>query len=248
MNGLSTAPIVDADILRIAGPVIVLLFFVAIVVAVYKIVKGPSILDRMMASDVLLATLMCGFGGYIALMGRVDLLPVLLSLACLGFLGSVSVSRYVSRSENAAPVIGSTHFEERGSAGGSGADAEESAATLLGRRAAGSVDEDVVQDEVSPGPAVSGEEISLDSGSVTSDPAAGGPAEEFGDPAEEIAQEPARPPGEAEIGTGSAEDPGPADGPADGADRVEPAPPSAAPGTRHSVGPLFREDTEGDRP
>ena len=121
MNGLSMAPIVDADVLRIMGPIIGVVFFIALVIAVFKIIKGPSILDRMMASDVLLATLMCGFGGYVAVTGRVDLLPVLLALSCLGFLGSVSVSRYVSRSKTSAPVIGSTVFEEM-------AEAEEDAA------------------------------------------------------------------------------------------------------------------------
>lgn len=112
MTGLSSTPIVDPDILRIAGPIIGVVFFVAMLIAVFKIIRGPSILDRMMASDVLLATLMCGFGGYVAVTGRVDLLPVLLALSCLGFLGSVSVSRYVSRSETSAPVIGSSVFEE----------------------------------------------------------------------------------------------------------------------------------------
>ena len=76
MNGLSMTPIVDADVLRIMGPIIGVVFFTAMIVAVFKIIKGPSILDRMMASDVLLATLMCGFGGYVAVTGRVDLLPV----------------------------------------------------------------------------------------------------------------------------------------------------------------------------
>lgn len=121
MNGLSMTPIVDADVLRIMGPIIGVVFFTAMIVAVFKIIKGPSILDRMMASDVLLATMMCGFGGYVAVTGRVDLLPVLLALSCLGFLGSVSVSRYVSRSETSAPVIGSTVFEDM-------AEAEEDAA------------------------------------------------------------------------------------------------------------------------
>lgn len=70
------------------------------IMALYRIVRGPSILDRMIATDVVLASIMCGLGGFMALSGRTDLLPVLVVLAMLGFVGSVSVSRYVSKSDS----------------------------------------------------------------------------------------------------------------------------------------------------
>ena len=73
------------------------------VIALYRIVRGPSILDRMIATDVVLASIMCGLGGFMALSGRTDLLPVLIVLAMLGFVGSVSVSRYVSKSDSMTP-------------------------------------------------------------------------------------------------------------------------------------------------
>ncbi|SMX83188.1 MULTISPECIES: monovalent cation/H+ antiporter complex subunit F [unclassified Brevibacterium] len=73
------------------------------VMALYRIIRGPSILDRMIATDVVLASIMCGLGGFMALSGRTDLLPVLIVLAMLGFVGSVSVSRYVSKSDSMTP-------------------------------------------------------------------------------------------------------------------------------------------------
>lgn len=73
------------------------------IIALYRIVRGPSILDRMIATDVVLASIMCGLGGFMALSGRTDLLPVLVVLAMLGFVGSVSVSRYVSKSDSMTP-------------------------------------------------------------------------------------------------------------------------------------------------
>lgn len=76
-----------------------MLFFAAAVLSVVRIIKGPSILDRMIATDVLLATIMCGLGGFAAVSGRTDVLPVMLVIAMFGFVGSVSVSRYVSRSD-----------------------------------------------------------------------------------------------------------------------------------------------------
>ncbi len=86
-----------------------LLFAAAFYITVTRMIKGPSILDRMISTDVLLATMLCGFGGFIVVTGRTDLLPVMLALASLGFVGSVAVSRYVSRSESRTPVIGESH-------------------------------------------------------------------------------------------------------------------------------------------
>lgn len=80
-----------------------MLLAVSAIVAVYRIVRGPSILDRMIGTDVVLAAIMCGLGGYMALSHRTDLLPVLIVLAMLGFVGSVSVSRYVSKSDSMTP-------------------------------------------------------------------------------------------------------------------------------------------------
>ncbi|WP_209324280.1 monovalent cation/H+ antiporter complex subunit F [Brevibacterium renqingii] len=88
------------DVLIIAGSV---LLAASVIIALYRIVRGPSILDRMIGTDVVLASIMCGLGGYMALSDRTDLLPVLIVLAMLGFVGSVSVSRYVSKSDSMTP-------------------------------------------------------------------------------------------------------------------------------------------------
>ena len=88
------------NVLVIAGSV---LFAASVIIALFRIVRGPSILDRMIGTDVVLAAIMCGLGGYMALSDRTDLLPVLIVLAMLGFVGSVSVSRYVSKSDSMTP-------------------------------------------------------------------------------------------------------------------------------------------------
>ncbi|GAA4283569.1 hypothetical protein GCM10022261_11000 [Brevibacterium daeguense] len=108
MNGLSDELLIDPAILRIAAPILLVIFLATLVIVVIKLIRGPSILDRMIANDVFLATLLCGLGAFIAATGRVDLLPVLLAVAALGFVGSVSVSRYVSRSDTSSPVVGET--------------------------------------------------------------------------------------------------------------------------------------------
>lgn len=66
--------------------------------ALYRIARGPSILDRMIASDMLLTTIICAMGAEMVYNAHVRNLPAMLVLAATAFLGSVVVARYVSRS------------------------------------------------------------------------------------------------------------------------------------------------------
>jgi multicomponent Na+:H+ antiporter subunit F len=76
------------------------LFGAAALCAVYRIVKGPSVLDRVIAADVLVATAMCALGADMAFRGHTDTLPVLLILALFGILGSLSVARFLPRQDS----------------------------------------------------------------------------------------------------------------------------------------------------
>lgn len=89
--------LIDPRVLLWTGPIAGVLFAAATVIAVARIIRGPSILDRMLGTDVLLATLLCGIGAVAAIDGRTDLLPVMIVIAGMGFIGSVGVSRYVAR-------------------------------------------------------------------------------------------------------------------------------------------------------
>lgn len=64
--------------------------------AVWRIVMGPSILDRMVGSEVLLVTVMAAMLTEMAYHQHTRTLPVVLVVAALSFTGSVSVARYVS--------------------------------------------------------------------------------------------------------------------------------------------------------
>ena len=89
----------DTPLAQITGLVVGLIFLAAAIIAIIRIVRGPSILDRMIATDALLATIMCALGGLLAFTGRADLLPVMLVISMFGFVGAVGVSRYVSRAD-----------------------------------------------------------------------------------------------------------------------------------------------------
>ncbi|MDO9396542.1 MAG: monovalent cation/H+ antiporter complex subunit F [Herbiconiux sp.] len=64
--------------------------------ALFRIIRGPSALDRIIASDVLVATAIIAIGAEMAINGHTDNLPVMLGLALFGIVGSVSVARFIS--------------------------------------------------------------------------------------------------------------------------------------------------------
>ncbi|SCX39804.1 multicomponent Na+:H+ antiporter subunit F [Klenkia marina] len=60
-----------------------------------RLAIGPSLLDRVVSTDALLVTIACGIAVYCAVYRDISLEPVLLVVALLAFVGSVSVARYI---------------------------------------------------------------------------------------------------------------------------------------------------------
>ncbi|GAA2543509.1 hypothetical protein GCM10009860_25440 [Microbacterium mitrae] len=83
--------------------VIIVVFGIAAVLTIIRLVQGPSILDRAVASDVLLTEVMCVLGAEMAINHHTRSLPVLLIIAAVGVFGSISVARYVARRDNQTP-------------------------------------------------------------------------------------------------------------------------------------------------
>ena len=79
---------------------IVAVFSIAASLTIFRIIVGPSILDRAVASDVLLTEVMCVLGAEMAINGHTRSIPVLLIIAAVGVFGSISVARYVARRDN----------------------------------------------------------------------------------------------------------------------------------------------------
>ena len=76
---------------------IYMIFAVAALLTLWRIVIGPSILDRAVASDVLLTLVMCVLGAEMAINHHTRTLPVLLIIAAVGVFGSISIARFVAR-------------------------------------------------------------------------------------------------------------------------------------------------------
>jgi multicomponent Na+:H+ antiporter subunit F len=79
---------------------IYVVFGVAALLTLWRIVVGPSILDRAVASDVLLTLVMCVLGAEMAINHHTRTLPVLLVIAAVGVFGSISIARFVARKDN----------------------------------------------------------------------------------------------------------------------------------------------------
>lgn len=69
-------------------------------ICLYRVVRGPSALDRVIASDVLVATVICALGAEMAINGHTDTLPVVLGLSIFAFIGSVSIARFLSSGDD----------------------------------------------------------------------------------------------------------------------------------------------------
>ncbi|AKV87072.1 sodium:proton antiporter [Microbacterium sp. 1.5R] len=82
---------------------IMVVFGVAAILTIIRIVRGPSILDRAVASDVLLTEVMCVLGAEMAINGHTRNIPVMLIIAAVGVFGSISVARFVARRDNTTP-------------------------------------------------------------------------------------------------------------------------------------------------
>jgi multicomponent Na+:H+ antiporter subunit F len=63
--------------------------------ALYRLARGPSLLDRVVATDTLLVIIAAGLAVHAALFQDPTLIPVLVVVSLLAFVGSVSVARYV---------------------------------------------------------------------------------------------------------------------------------------------------------
>ena len=76
-------------------------FGISALLTVWRIIVGPSILDRAVASDVLLTLLICVLGAEMAINHHTRTLPVLLIVAAVGVFGSISIARFVARRDGA---------------------------------------------------------------------------------------------------------------------------------------------------
>jgi multicomponent Na+:H+ antiporter subunit F len=79
----------------VVGAVAVGLVGLGALLTLVRVVRGPSLLDRVVAVDTLLFLLVIGLGAYAAVSRDTTVVTVVVAVSLLGFLGSVAVARYV---------------------------------------------------------------------------------------------------------------------------------------------------------
>ncbi len=96
--------------------VVVVLFVAASFLALYRIVRGPSILDRMIASDVMLTTLILVVGADMVINNHTRSVPIMLVLSAIAIFATVAVARYVSKQDRAitGETLPDTHPTPKG--------------------------------------------------------------------------------------------------------------------------------------
>jgi len=84
------------DVMGVAAGV---MFGVGAIAALVRIIRGPTMLDRALAIDVLLAIAMCGLAAGMAVNGHTETLVVLLVLALFAIVGSIAIARFIGKED-----------------------------------------------------------------------------------------------------------------------------------------------------
>ncbi|MGC0141731.1 MULTISPECIES: monovalent cation/H+ antiporter complex subunit F [unclassified Pseudactinotalea] len=82
----------SAPVLWICGILVV----GAVLVALFRVERGPSMLDRIVGLDVVIAALIGTVALWSATTGRVDLVPLLTVMAIVGFVAAVTLARFAA--------------------------------------------------------------------------------------------------------------------------------------------------------
>lgn len=109
--------------------VIILVFAVASLAATVRVIRGPSIVDRMIGADTLMTILITVIVADMVVRGHTDTLVLVLVLAGVASVGTLAVARFTSRSTphrpdaggrpDRGPVVGSDSTSASGATGAS---------------------------------------------------------------------------------------------------------------------------------
>ncbi|AZZ80009.1 cation:proton antiporter [Gordonia alkanivorans] len=75
------------------------MLLVAAILTMIAILRGPSTLDRLVSLDVLIALCMCGLGVWAAYSLDSTVVPAIVALSLLSFVGSVAIARFRVRDD-----------------------------------------------------------------------------------------------------------------------------------------------------
>ena len=85
------------SLIGVAAAITFGLLLVGMVCAFMRMVRGPSLPDRVIALDMLTLLMVSAAGIYVVATGQSAFLDVAIALALIGFLGTVAFARYAER-------------------------------------------------------------------------------------------------------------------------------------------------------
>ncbi|AVT30664.1 MULTISPECIES: monovalent cation/H+ antiporter complex subunit F [unclassified Plantactinospora] len=83
----------------VAVVVVAVLLSTAAGLALVRVVRGPALLDRVVAAEVLISIIIGALGAEAAVNRHATTLPILIALSMLGFVGSVALVRFAAGEE-----------------------------------------------------------------------------------------------------------------------------------------------------
>ena len=84
------------EVLSVAQIIVSAVLALAAVLALVRLARGPSLFDRLLAIDVLLAVVCAGLIVDMAAGGHMNNLTLVVVICLVGFIGSVAVARFVT--------------------------------------------------------------------------------------------------------------------------------------------------------
>lgn len=82
------------SVLALAGWISLIFLAVGALGALYRVLRGPALLDRAIALDVLLIVLSSGLTVWMALYGITDYIVVVVVASLIGFISSATLARF----------------------------------------------------------------------------------------------------------------------------------------------------------
>lgn len=92
-----------AEVLWLVAGVIAV---VAVLLILARLIAGPTLIDRLIASDVMLTTLILVVGAEMVISGHTRTIPLMVVLAATAILGSVAVARFITRAGAGSTTAG----------------------------------------------------------------------------------------------------------------------------------------------
>lgn len=85
--------------MTIVWTVVAVLLLTSAALTTVRVLLGPTSLDRVVALDVLVALCMCGLAAWAAYSGDSTVIPAIVALSLLSFIGSISIARFRVRDD-----------------------------------------------------------------------------------------------------------------------------------------------------